>query len=151
MRLSKRPLSFEQEYPKHEFAPLVDLGMKAAFWAAKRRSIEPSKHADASLRVSRVDPISPTTRHRRAKLTTAPLVVMLALAATFTRVDADCRSAGAADSPATAPVDQERISGLTRTSEVLRNVVESYESDGLDTYNEDLGLPTESWVSLVNR
>lgn len=151
MRTSQQPLSFEQEYPKHEFAPLVDLGLKAASWAAGRRSNEPPDCEYAGPRASRIAPIPLSIRHRPVKFTAVALVVMFVLAATFTRAYADCPAAEATNSLTTAPVDREKVSGLTRTSEALRKAIESAAPDGLDTYNEDLQPPAGSLASLADR
>jgi hypothetical protein len=50
MRPTERPLTFEQEYPKHAFAPLVDLGMTIAAWVVRRRAGMRAESASASPR-----------------------------------------------------------------------------------------------------
>lgn len=151
MRPSQRPLSFEQEFPKHEFAPLIALALKVATWAVKRRSGQPLESHGAGPRAFRVGQISPTTRSRHAKLTMTAAVVMFALAAAFSSVYADCPSEGIAGSLRAPPVDAGRASEMVPTAEILRRVIKSSKSDGLDVYNDDFRTTSQSFLSFVDR
>ena len=151
MSYSQRPQSFEQEYPKHEFAPLVDLVLNAASWVARRRATRKSKCQGVFFRAFPMTLRPAATRHRRAKLTTSSVVVMCALAATFSRVYADCPSASMTNTHAGAPAEAARTPAIDQNSEILRLIIETSKTDGLDVYNVDFRPEPRSLLSVVDR
>ena len=151
MSYSQRPQSFEQEYPKHEFAPLVDLVLNAASWVARRRAIPKSKCQGVSFRALPMTSRPAATRHRQAKLTTSSFVVMCALAATFSRVYADCPSPSMTDSIAGASAEAARTTDIDQNSEILRQIIKTSKADGLDVYNVDFRPEPKSLLSVVDR
>jgi hypothetical protein len=110
MRPTERPLTFEQEYPKHAFAPLVDLGMTIAAWVVRRRAGKG------------VAPASPSPRPTGA----VALSKQAAIAVSVTLLLAGAYSHVRADTPARVTADPILVAAL------------SHGSDGLDTYAQDM-------------
>jgi hypothetical protein len=110
MRPTERPLTFEQEYPKHAFAPLVDFGIALAAWVVRRR---------AGRRVEPANPsFPPTGAMAQSRQAAIAVTVTLLMAAAYTHVRAD--------TPARVNADP------------ILAVALSYGSDGLDTYAQDM-------------
>ena len=125
MTLTERPLTFEQEYPKHSFAPLVALAVAVAAWAVRRRTAGRTKAAGA--------PVRPVAGGLTlSKHVAIAVTVTLAMAATSSHVRADASSRAGSDSIPTAALP------TAPSAEVLASVVARYESDALDTYAQDM-------------
>ena len=131
MRFTERPLTFEQEYPKYSFAPLVELAVAVVAWAVRRRAAGRAEHAGA--------PVRPAAGEMSlAKHLVIAVTVSLAMAATSSHVRADASLRAKPDSGLASVTDRAPSAAVTRTSEVLASVVAHYESDGLDTYAQDM-------------
>lgn len=131
MRPTEYPLTFEQEYRKHEFAPLVDLALTVTARAMRRRDGRRAESADG-----RPHPTGAgLTLYKRAAIAVAVAFVM---AAAFSHVYADAPPRSKAGQILVAAVDPGPSSATTRTEKILRKIVESHVSDGLDIYAQEM-------------